>query len=138
MDHKSMMFNLLSSAFHIVSLMLSNILTIILLKYQSSILYINRTILNYLNMALIITMNISVNEQSIHSIFRVVFGPFSQEYAFCARAVLVLCFFTFNLIFFTLNTQFSSEWLKFNLVSFSLVWSITKLNAIQFSLVAKG
>ena len=98
-----MMFNVLSLAFHIVSLMLSNILTIILLKYQSSILYINRTILNYLNMALIITMNISVNEQSIHSIFRVVFGPFSQEYAFCARAVLVLCFFTFNLIFFTLN-----------------------------------
>ena len=92
-----------TSAFHIASLLLSNIITLILLRHQSSVLYINRTILNYLNMALIIVMNISVNNQSISFLLYVGFGPLSSEYAFVSRGLMVSCFFTFNLSFVTIN-----------------------------------
>ena len=96
-------FILLSLTFHIVSLLTSNITTIILLKYQSSILYINRTILNYLTMALIIILNVVANEQSISFLLRIGFGPLSSDYAFVARGLIVFCFYTFNLFFLTIN-----------------------------------
>ena len=94
---------ILSSFFLIVSLLISNTLTIILLKYQSSILYINRTILINLNTALIIIMNISVNEQSGNLLLRLCFGPLPTQYAFVARVVILICMFLFHWVILTLN-----------------------------------
>ena len=53
----------LEVVFLFLSLSVSNILTFLLLKYHSSILYTKRNILTYMNCLLIVAINVSVTVQ---------------------------------------------------------------------------
>ena len=95
--------DLSSSCFMLVSLLLSNSLTIILLKYKSSIIYNHRDILTYLNTALIITMNICLNQQSGTFLLKMLYGPLPWQFAFVARTVFMACLFLIHGIVFAIN-----------------------------------
>ena len=88
----------------IFSVVICNCFTILLLKYHSTILYINRNIFIYLNVSLIITISMMVNEQSISFILKLFFGPLSFIYAFIARTLIT----TATLLYFgmILNLSF--------------------------------
>ena len=105
MTHEDSAMGLSSSCFLLVSLLLSNSLTVILIKYNSSIIYTNRNILTNLNTALIITMNISLNEQYGSFLLRALIGPLPWQYAFVARTVLMAAIFLIQGIIFSINVS---------------------------------
>ena len=93
----------LSACFMVLSLTICNILTFVLLKYHSSILYINRNIFIYLNTSLIISISAMVTEQSLSEILKLVFGPLPSAYALFARTTVTASLLLFHGIVFNLN-----------------------------------
>ena len=88
----------------IFSVVICNCFTLILLKYHSTILYINRNIFIYLNVSLIINLSIMVNEQSISYVLKLFFGSLPYTYALIARTLVM----TVSLLYFgiILNLSF--------------------------------
>ena len=89
--------------FMVFSLVLCNSLTVILIKYHSTIFYIDRNIFIYLNTSLIITMNIMVNEQCVSLLLRISYGPLPSPYATVARSIVMSSFLVLHGIVLTLN-----------------------------------
>jgi hypothetical protein len=94
---------LLSLFFMVFSFVLCNSLTAILIKYHSSICYINRNIFIYLNTILIITMNIMVTEQCERVLLMISYGPLPSLYATVARSFVLSSFLLLHGIVLTLN-----------------------------------
>ena len=90
--------------FMIFSVVICNCFTVLLLKYHSTILYINRNIFIYLNVSLIINISMMVNEQSMSFILKLFFGSLPFIYAFIARTLIT----TATLLYFgiILNLSF--------------------------------
>ena len=89
--------------FMMLSVVICNCFTILLLKYHSTILYINRNIFIYLNVSLIINMSTMVNEQSISYILRLFFGSLPYYYAFIARTIIMTATLLYFGIILNLN-----------------------------------
>ena len=80
----------------IFSILLCNSITVLLLRYHSAILYLNRNIFFYLNVSLIVSMSMMVNEQATSLMLRLYFGALPYQYAFVARFFIM----TFTLLYF--------------------------------------
>ena len=89
--------------FMIFSVVICNCFTIILIKYHATISYINRNIFTYLNVSLIMSISLIVNEQCISYVLRLSFGSLPYPYAFFARTLIMTATLLYFGIILSLN-----------------------------------
>ena len=86
--------DLIKLTFLLLSLLVTNVFTFILLKYHSSILYLKRNILTYLNSFLVMVINALVNLQVKYLLIIVVSYCISVKYTSSALSVTLIYVFS--------------------------------------------